>query len=158
MPTPMRCPQCNKRLRQMTDGSGRSYCAKCGWMQRDESADAHDSTLEPSAGLFVKLVIAWLFSAALVLGPYVALLIYVPQVEFWMHLTYWLVMFIYLAAAATTTPRYDSDNLGLAGGMIDNPLSYEDDMNRMGLVFAIVLIPGKIFAWSIKVTWKLAFG
>ena len=158
MPAPLRCPQCNKRLRKSDDPGVKTYCASCGWAQREEAASDHDPTLEPSAGLFVKLLIGWLFSLALVLGPYVALLVYVPTVEFWMHLTYWLVMFIYLAAAATTTPSYDRSNMGIAGGLIDNPLTYEDDMNRMGLFFALVLIPGKVFSWTIVATWKLAFG
>ena len=154
----MRCPQCNKRLRQMTDGTARRYCAQCGWMQRSEQDDDTGQSVEPSAGLFIKLALAWLFSVALVLGPYTAMLVYVPTVEFWMHLTYWLVMFIYLAAAATTTPSYDSSNMGIAGTTIDNPLSFEDDMNRAGLFFAIILIPGKVFAWAVVATWKLAFG
>ena len=50
----------------------------------------------------IKLFFGWLFSAALVAGPYVALLVYFPGAPFWIHFTYWFVMVIYLLAAWAT--------------------------------------------------------
>lgn len=105
----------------------------------------------------VKLTLGWLFSLTLVLGPWLAGLIWWPGMPGWVHVAYPIAMFTYLAAAATTTPDYDETNLGWAGGMIDNPFSFEDDHNRMGLAYAIFLLPGKVVCWTLVVTWALVF-
>ena len=108
--------------------------------------------------VFIKLFFGWLFSIALVAGPYVALLVYFPDTPFWIHLTYWIVMVTYLLAAWTTNPEYDDTNLGWAGGLVDNPFSFEDDFNRLGLAVTLLLIPGKIVVWTLAATWLTLTG
>jgi hypothetical protein len=55
----------------------------------------------------------------------------------------------YLIAALLIDPKPDMSNLGWAGGMIDNPLRYSDDINRMLLSLKIFLFPGRFFSLSI---------
>ncbi len=107
----------------------------------------------------LKLIVGWVFSLVLVVGPWAAAMIWWPGgVPGWFHVAYPMAMFIYIAAAATMTPDYDSTNLGWAGGLIDNPFSFEDDFNRFGLGLTILLIPGKVVCWTLAVTWALLFG
>ncbi len=154
----MHCPKCNRNVRRTEDVRKLAYCVHCGWRQRSRASAGEAQAATDGGMVVVKLLVAWLFSLALIIGPYVALLIYVPDAPLWIHLVYWVVMFIYLAAAATTSPRVDTSNLGLAGGMIDNPFTWEDDVNRAGLTIAIALIPGKVVAWAIRTTWQTARG
>ena len=56
---------------------------------------------------------------------------------------------IYVALAYLITPQPDMDNLGWAGGLIDHPWRYSDDLNRGLLGLAIVLGPGRFVAESV---------
>ena len=43
----------------------------------------------------------------------------------------------------------DRSNMGWAGGFIDNPLRYSDDINRSLLFIKVLLIPGRFISESI---------
>lgn len=49
----------------------------------------------------------------------------------------------YLGIAFLLRPRADLDNLGWAGGLIDDPFRISDDWNRTLLFFSLVLWPGR---------------
>ena len=51
---------------------------------------------------------------------------------------------IYLALCLFVHPRPKHNNLGWAGGLIDNPFRWSDDVNRFLLFFDAFLIPGKL--------------
>jgi len=55
----------------------------------------------------------------------------------------------YLALAHVLRPEPDHTNMGLFGGLIDNPFSYEDDINRFLLSLQIVLLPGRFVSRSL---------
>lgn len=55
---------------------------------------------------------------------------------------------LYLLLGYFVRPRADTENLGLAGGLIDNPFRYSDDINRSLLFFQIVLWPGRFIGES----------
>jgi len=157
----MKCPNCNGDLRETTTDTGAtSYCSECGWTRQVDRqvSDQASGRPEMTGAVLAQLVGGWLFSIALIVGPYIAMHIYLPSIPPWVHLVYWLAMVIYLMAAATTTPTYDDTNLGWFGGMMDNPFSFEDDANRMGLYLALFLLPGKVVAATVKLTWRLARG
>ena len=162
MATRMECPQCNARVREMSapDGGRLFYCGVCGWGQQATHASQPS---EPVGTPWGWLILGWLWTLTLVLGPYAFLLVWLPQqtgdpVAVWIHMTYWMVMAIYLMAAATVDPSFDRSNMGWAGGMIDNPFSFEDDMNRAGLFWALALLPGKAACWTIAQTFGAVRG
>lgn len=158
----MSCPQCNHPLLEPAGRDGPAHCSNCGWARRSSiAAEQGGSALQAGGGprlLFLRLVLGWLLTLALVLGPYIALWVYLPDAAFWVHLVYWMIAFIYVASAATITPRYDPGNMGWFGGLMDNPFSFEDDLNRMGLFFAVILLPGQAIVWTLAATWRLVRG
>lgn len=52
----------------------------------------------------------------------------------------------------------DTTDLGLFGGLIDNPFSYTDDVNRFMLFLQILLMPGRLIAESVLGLGSLFFG
>jgi hypothetical protein len=59
--------------------------------------------------------------------------------------------YLLLASMVTVTP--DTSNLGLFGGLADNPLSFSDDYNRFLLFLKLMLMPGQLVVWSLR--WSL---
>lgn len=53
---------------------------------------------------------------------------------------------LYLVAGYFLRPNPDLSNLGLFGGLIDNPFRYSDDQNRNLLFLAMLLFPGYLLA------------
>ncbi|MCU0625195.1 MAG: hypothetical protein MUF21_01735 [Gemmatimonadaceae bacterium] len=49
----------------------------------------------------------------------------------------------YLVVSALVSPEPDVDNLGLAGGLANHPTRVSDDLNRLLLLFAVLLAPGR---------------
>lgn len=150
----MKCPACNAPVvSESVEGGAVMYCNQCGWgKDRAYQARQHgiDEDPEPVKPPLLLVLLGLVFSALLIVGPYGAMLHYVPSVAAWMHLTYWLTMTAYLFFSITVTPSYDTSNLGLFGTMIDNPFSFADDMNRWGLMLSILFLPGKAVGWSVR--------
>ncbi|MCK4983450.1 MAG: hypothetical protein KAS17_11035, partial [Victivallaceae bacterium] len=57
-------------------------------------------------------------------------------------------LIVYCLIAYFIRPQPDTDDMGLCGGMIDNPFSYSDDHNRFLMSLKYVLIPGCFFSES----------
>ena len=53
---------------------------------------------------------------------------------------------IYVAVSYLVDPQPEMDNLGPAGGMIDHPWRYSDDVNRTIAGLAMILGPGRFIA------------
>jgi hypothetical protein len=49
----------------------------------------------------------------------------------------------------------ESTNMGWAGGLIDNPFRISDDFNRLLLLLQVLLLPGKLIAFSLLAGWLL---
>jgi len=150
----MKCPVCNSPVKRERIPNGEvMYCPSCGWgMDRARALREQAESEEPVGHAkpnLVLVMVGLVFAVAFIVGPYVAMMHYLPNVEPWMQLTYWLTMVCYLGIAATTTVHYDDTNLGWGGGLIDNPFSYEDDRNRLAMGVAIALVPGKMIKWSV---------
>jgi hypothetical protein len=56
---------------------------------------------------------------------------------------------IYVAVSYLVDPQPEMDNLGPAGGMIDHPWRYSDDINRTLVGLAVILGPGRFIAESL---------
>ncbi|MFZ5829084.1 MAG: hypothetical protein ACOY3P_03315 [Planctomycetota bacterium] len=56
---------------------------------------------------------------------------------------------IYVAVSYLFDPQPDAENLGWAGGMVDNPMRISDDWNRGLLLVKILLGPGRFVAESL---------
>jgi hypothetical protein len=111
-----------------------------------------------SVKLLLGVLLGWVFSAAFVAGPWVAIVVLLPEAPPWVHPTYWLCMAAYLLSALAFNPSPDMTELGLGGTLINNPFSFEDDANRALLKWALFLWPGKLVWWTLLRTWGLVRG
>jgi hypothetical protein len=57
---------------------------------------------------------------------------------------------VYLGFAHYIHPRPNRENVGFAGGLIDHPLRWSDDQNRMLLFLQIVLFPGRFATGGVR--------
>jgi hypothetical protein len=57
---------------------------------------------------------------------------------------------IYLVFAHFVHPKPNRENLGWAGGLIDHPLKWSDDHNRILLFLQIVLFPGRFATTGVR--------
>lgn len=105
-----------------------------------------------------QLALGLTFSLAILLGPHVAMLVYLPDVSFGILFTYWALMVTYLMAAYVINVTPDTSNLGIGGTRIDNPFSFEDDQNRAMLKLALFLWPGKVVWWTLGRSWQAIRG
>lgn len=111
-----------------------------------------------SAKVLLGVLVGWVVSTALVVGPWIAIVVLVPDAQPWVHLTYWLCMAAYLLSALAFDPSPDMTELGIGGTLINNPFSFEDDVNRAMLKWALFLWPGKLVWWTLLRTWGLVRG
>lgn len=56
----------------------------------------------------------------------------------------------YCLGAYRFSPRPDLDNVGWLGGLVDNPFRISDDYNRLLVVVAVVLWPGRFVTVSLR--------
>jgi hypothetical protein len=61
----------------------------------------------------------------------------------------------YLLAGYHIHPEPDRENLGWWGGVIDHPLRWSDDVNRLLLLASIVLWPGRFVSESLRQSLSL---
>lgn len=151
----MKCPRCNKLVRRFNSSSTGAplwMCTACGWTQDESTKEENQPIPEPPPAWL--LLLGWAFSFLLLAGPYVALLTAFPRMPAWAHVVYWICAAMYVAAAAVETPDFDPNEMGLFGTMIDNPFSFEDDINRAKLKLTIFLFPGKIVWATIEGSWR----
>lgn len=57
---------------------------------------------------------------------------------------YFGILFIYCGLAYFIRPRANDSNLGMLGGMVDDPTQYSDDINRNLLNLEMFLQPGQV--------------
>jgi hypothetical protein len=62
-----------------------------------------------------------------------------------------LALYIVLSHFINAAP--DTRNLGWLGGVVDNPFRISDDFNRWLLFVQIILLPGKLVAYSVVISW-----
>ena len=53
---------------------------------------------------------------------------------------------VYLVLGYFVHPKPDTSNLGLVGGMMNDPFRYSDDVNRLLLTLLVVLVPGRFIS------------
>lgn len=64
-----------------------------------------------------------------------------------------LALYVLLSYMVTALPDYT--NLGLLGGLLDNPYRITDNYNRWLLYIQAILVPGKLIAYSLVMSWLL---
>lgn len=111
----------------------------------DDRAD-HEQAHGPSTTAVLLGLIATL--GLVILGIYVIKSL-VPDIG----ATGWLIAAgigaVYVLLAAIVTVNVDHGDLGWFGGLMDNPFSFSDDINRAKLSLQVLLLPGRLMAWSI---------
>lgn len=65
----------------------------------------------------------------------------------------WLILYSLISHSVTATPDYT--NVGWLGGVIDNPFRISDDYNRLLVYIQVILLPGKLIAYSLVMSWFL---
>ena len=106
--------------------------------------------------LIVKLVLGWVFTLAVLAGPYAALCYFFWPFHAVYHGLYWVVALMYLGYGFVTDLNLTDEDLRTAA--IPNPFSYADEMARNKIIFTLLMLPAVVMAWTFKVTWVLAFG
>lgn len=64
-----------------------------------------------------------------------------------------LALYILTGHFVTAKPNYT--NVGWLGGVIDNPFRISDDYNRWLVFIEVILLPGKLMAYSLIMSWLL---
>jgi hypothetical protein len=63
----------------------------------------------------------------------------------------WLgLLGFYLFVAFVINPKPDPRNVGWAGGLIDHPLRWSDDQNRMLFGLKVLLLPGRFAVAGVR--------
>jgi hypothetical protein len=74
----------------------------------------------------------------------------------------WLIVggvtLAYVAMAHVVRIHHDPGDLGLFGGLMDNPFSFSDDVNRLMLFLQVLLLPGRLIAESVLGVLRWVFG
>lgn len=63
---------------------------------------------------------------------------------------------VYVLTSHLSNSTPESTNMGWAGGLIDNPFRVSDDLNRLLLLLQVLLLPGKLIAFSLIIGWLLS--
>ena len=178
----MECPECGQPVsrEKLAADVMVFHCPACGWGQ-ERLAELRADSEEPAAApvsravswrTWIKLLLFWALSLAIVAGPYCLFVFGLPYLAERRNWTlgdlaverladlldpgYWVAAALYIGLAAVLTPRYDAENLGLFGGRwIDNPFSYEDDHNRAMRKLALFLLPGKCVWHTLSGSWRV---
>ena len=61
-----------------------------------------------------------------------------------------LSLAVYLLLAWSLSPKPDHRNMGWFGGLVNNPFRFSDDINRVLLLFAVLLLPGKLILFAFQ--------
>lgn len=178
-----RCNQTLKRIDRAVPGRQDPkkifYCEHCGWgkdqLEQKESAQAPDSVPTPDAGppLWLKLSGLWALSLAIIFIPYV-LILQIPglfssaypelldaqqattRMAEALNPAYWVVMAMYIGLCGLfQTPNVDRSDMGWFGGLMNNPFSYSDNINRQKFWLLLLMLPGKIMVMTVTATYRL---
>ena len=178
-----RCNQLLKRIDRRVPGRPDPkrifYCEHCGWgkeqLEQKETAHAPDLGPEPDSApaTWLKLGGLWALSAAMVIVPYV-LIIQIPSLfssaypELFdareatarmveaLNPTYWVIAAMYTGICALLQPpSVDWNDMGWFGGLVNNPFSFSDDVNRQKLWLLLLMLPGKIIVVTLTATYRL---
>ena len=107
-----------------------------------EKTDPFES--EVSKGVLIAETIFTLAFIGIILA---AMLSNTTSIEGFVSISFLVVM--YLVLAYNVNPQPDYENMGMFGGIFDNPFRYSDDINRFLLGLKVVLLPGRIATTTI---------
>ena len=62
-------------------------------------------------------------------------------------------LFLYILLSHLINAQPDYSNVGWLGGLIDNPFRISDDYNRWVVYLQALLLPGKLIAYSLAMSW-----
>jgi hypothetical protein len=62
---------------------------------------------------------------------------------------------LYILVGHSVTAKPDYTNIGWLGGVIDNPFRISDDYNRWLVLIEVILLPGKLMAYSLVMGWLI---
>ena len=65
------------------------------------------------------------------------------------YLAFTIGLAVYSVISFIIVPKPDYDDIGIAGGLIDNPFSLSDDINRFLIFLKILFLPGRIIAFAV---------
>jgi len=68
------------------------------------------------------------------------------------------VLSFYCFISYNFIPKPATSNMGWLGGMVDNPLRYSDDLNRMLVGLFVLLLPGRFVSTTVMQSIDFWFG
>lgn len=108
---------------------------------------------KPKIGvLIIKLIIS------IVMIAFVFNITVLPRLSIESAISFIIVLTIYCLLGYFIMPKPDYSNMGWAGGLIDNPFRFSDDLNRSLMGLQIVLYPGRFIAVTFVQTISLMRG
>lgn len=73
-------------------------------------------------------------------------------------LVFFLILIVYCIISYRYVIRPDTSNMGLFGGLIDNPFRYTDDLNRKLMILSVLMYPGRFISTTLVQTFRLIKG
>jgi len=69
---------------------------------------------------------------------------------------YWVIVAIYTGICGLLQPpNVDWNDMGWFGGLVNNPFSFSDDINRQKFLLLLLMLPGKIIVVTVTATYRL---
>ncbi len=119
-----------------------------GDIQKNQSPEEPGSVV----GIIIKLIISIAISCGVF---YITVM---QNFSFINVMIFILVFTVYNIISYNYIPRPDTSNIGLLGGLIDNPFRYTDDLNRNLMFLSVFLLPGRFISTTLVQTFKLIRG
>lgn len=123
--------------------------------RRPRPTNSHEERPAPSATV---VFLATFLSVAVLGGAMYTIYRFAPGLSPGAWLIALGAIVVYIAAGHFIHVHPDTSDLGLFGGLVDNPLSYTDDVNRFLLFLWVLLLPGRFIASSLIALGRLFFG
>ncbi len=157
----MKCPLCGREV-VLSYQTGRMMCPSCGWGAEhgdpEVAGEQRIRRARSSRQDVTMLIVTWLVAGGLVAGLYYVVF-HVLEAEPTANNigAFFTVLAVYSALGYLIRPQVDRENLGWLGGLVNNPFTFRDNVERWKLQWLILLFPGRIIGGAVVGLFRLIF-
>jgi ribosomal protein L37E len=150
------CPVCGRRA-EISYQTGRLTCPACGWGTGRPVSVPKRVVRRQVAGMNVaSVLLLWIVAGAVIaLIAWIVFGLAKAEATRDNILIFAGCMVAYGLVAHFLQPSIDTENLGWAGGLIDNPFRISDNFERGKLRLLIFLFPGRFIGLALVNTFHL---
>jgi hypothetical protein len=150
------CPVCGRRA-EISYETGRLACPTCGWgTGRPVSVPKRFAKREVAGANVVSVLLLWVVAGAIIaLAAWIVFGLAKAEATRDNILIFAGCMLGYGLLAHFLQPSVDTENLGWAGGLLDNPFRISDNFERGKLRLLIFLFPGRFIGLALVNTFLL---